>query len=390
MLNSHGLFLAILWLLAGGGIFVFARWLGRVLDKFPLEPDTRRLIMIGFVGIVLFGTLNFVWRISHYTPQDTADSVTDSETPAIGTDDADGLMQLHYPDLQAHRQNLKERRAALLNFFKDIQLWAQASPHHITFLQSLINIHWKSQEDLKEADEAVDLSVQELWIHYSTGEGDYVISRFKPEAEILVERIRDAQRFDNTGFKAEQTEVQDLLEQAQRQLAYTDIPADPKDRRKPQAFVAYTPENRKMLVDWLQQRQETTLLNALSQLDDNHHQITTKLQQLQTFMQQTDNRALYEALQKVIASWQDLSRYNQYADYQILFAAEVGLLLEKLSAYHPKHISPNPRTLSLIQQLHDSLLQTAPEIARRAQIRRTEVERSYSPTSFIPPPAKRR
>lgn len=390
MLNSHGLFLAILWLLAGGGIFVFARWLGRVLDKFPLEPDTRRLIMIGFVGIVLFGTLNFVWRISHYTPQDTADSVIDSETPAIGTDDADGLMQLHYPDLQAHRQNLKERRAALLNFFKDIQLWAQASPHHITFLQSLINIHWKSQEDLKEADEAVDLSVQELWIHYSTGEGDYVISRFKPEAEILVERIRDAQRFDNTGFKAEQTEVQDLLEQAQRQLAYTDIPADPKDRRKPQAFVAYTPENRKMLVDWLQQRQETTLLNALSQLDDNQHQITTKLQQLQTFMQQTDNRALYEALQKVIASWQDLSRYNQYADYQILFAAEVGLLLEKLSAYHPKHISPNPRTLSLIQQLHDSLLQTAPEIARRAQIRRTEVERSYSPTSFIPPPAKRR
>lgn len=390
MLNSHGLFLAILWLLAGGGIFVFARWLGRVLDKFPLEPDTRRLIMIGFVGIVLFGTLNFVWRISHYTPQDTADSVTDSETPAIGTDDADGLMQLHYPDLQAHRQNLKERRAALLNFFKDIQLWAQASPHHITFLQSLINIHWKSQEDLKEADEAVDLSVQELWIHYSTGEGNYVISRFKPEAEILVERIRDAQRFDNTGFKAEQTEVQDLLEQAQRQLAYTDIPADPKDRRKPQAFVPYTPENRKMLVDWLQQRQETTLLNALSQLDDNHHQITTKLQQLQTFMQQTDNRALYEALQKIIASWQDLSRYNQYADYQILFAAEVGLLLEKLSAYHPKHISPNPRTLSLIQQLHDSLLQTAPEIARRAQIRRTEVERSYSPTSFIPPPAKRR
>ena len=390
MLNSHGLFLAILWLLAGGGIFVFARWLGRVLDKFPLEPDTRRLIMIGFVGIVLFGTLNFVWRISHYTPQDTADSVTDSETPAIGTDDANGLMQLHYPDLQAHRQNLKERRAALLNFFKDIQLWAQASPHHITFLQSLINIHWKSQEDLKEADEAVDLSVQELWIHYSTGEGNYVISRFKPEAEILVERIRDAQRFDNTGFKAEQTEVQDLLEQAQRQLAYTDIPADPKDRRKPQTFVAYTPENRKMLVDWLQQRQETTLLNALSQLDDNHHQITTKLQQLQTFMQQTDNRALYEALQKVIASWQDLSRYNQYADYQILFAAEVGLLLEKLSAYHPKHISPNPRTLSLIQQLHDSLLQTAPEIARRAQIRRTEVERSYSPTSFIPPPAKRR
>ena len=390
MLNSHGLFLAILWLLAGGGIFVFARWLGRVLDKFPLEPDTRRLIMIGFVGIVLFGTLNFVWRISHYTPQDTADSVTDSETPAMGTDDANGLMQLHYPDLQAHRQNLKERRAALLNFFKDIQLWAQASPHHITFLQSLINIHWKSQEDLKEADEAVDLSVQELWIHYSTGEGDYVISRFKPEAEILVERIRDAQRFDNTGFKAEQTEVQDLLEQAQRQLAYTDIPADPKDRRKPQAFVAYTPENRKMLVDWLQQRQETTLLNALSQLDDNHQQITTKLQQLQTFMQQTDNRALYEALQKVIASWQDLSHYNQYADYQILFAAEVGLLLEKLSAYHPKHISPNPRTLSLIQQLHDSLLQTAPEIARRAQIRRTEVERSYSPTSFIPPPAKRR
>ena len=390
MLNSHGLFLAILWLLAGGGIFVFARWLGRVLDKFPLEPDTRRLIMIGFVGIVLFGTLNFVWRISHYTPQDTADSVIDSETPAIGTDDANGLMQLHYPDLQAHRQNLKERRAALLNFFKDIQLWAQASPHHITFLQSLINIHWKSQEDLKEADEAVDLSVQELWIHYSTGEGNYVISRFKPEAEILVERIRDAQRFDNTGFKAEQTEVQDLLEQAQRQLAYTDIPADPKDRRKQQAFVAYTPENRKMLVDWLQQRQETTLLNALSQLDDNHHQITTKLQQLQTFMQQTDNRALYEALQKVIASWQDLSRYNQYADYQILFAAEVGLLLEKLSAYHPKHISPNPRTLSLIQQLHDSLLQTAPEIARRAQIRRTEVERSYSPTSFIPPPAKRR
>jgi hypothetical protein len=388
MQDSHSLFLTLLWLLAGGGVLFFARWLSRFLDKFNLESDTRRLVMVGFVGIVLFGTLNFLWRVSNNTAKETDTSVVEIETPSIGTEDVDGLMRLHYPDLQAHRQNLKQRRAALTKFFKEVQQWAKDSPHHVRFLQNLVNIHWQSQESLQQADEIVDLSVQELWANYRTGEENYVINQFKPEAEALIKLILDAQSFDNTGFKTEQTEIQQWLTQANRQLTYTDIPADPKDRKKLQPFIAYTPENRKMLMAWLQQRQDTQLSNALAQLDANQHQITTKLQQLQNFMQQASDPKLYTALQKVNVSWQEMERYNQYADYQILFAIEVGYLLEKLAAYHQQQITPNPRTLDLIQQLHDGLQQAAPEIAQRAQLRRAEVERSYSPTSFIPAPRR--
>jgi hypothetical protein len=393
MLDSHGLVLFFLWLLAAAGIFMFARWLNHFLDRFTLESDTRLLIMIAFIGIVLFGTLNFLWgKGSRQTSGNTSptSNTNRQEIVNIEATDANTFVKEHYPSLHDHRYNLKRRIAELKQFFQDVQRWAGESPHQVTFLQNVVEIQWKSLEELKKTDDAVDLSIREFWIHYSTGETHFVAQVFEEKSAQLIEQIRDAQAFDNTGFNAEQKEIQTLLDKALQQLAYTDIPPDPKNRKKPQAFAPYDKENRQRLMEWLQLQKETTLLANLNVLQDNQTQIDKKLREIQVYLKQAENRALYTPMQKVIKLWQDLSLYNQYADYQLLFAVEAEYLRQKLAGYQAKEKAQDERTLNLASRLHGELLQVAPEIARRAQSRRVdEVERSYSPSTFLLPDNKK-
>jgi hypothetical protein len=382
MLDSYGLLLTLSWLLAAVGIVVFARWLSRFLDRFTLESDTRLLIMIAFIGIVLFGTLNVLWRaernVSSPIPQGQEQTV--AETTDVGT-----FIQEHYPDLYNFRYSLRQRIKELQQFFQEVQQWAIDSPHQARFLQNVVEIQWKSLEELKKIDRAVDSSISEFWIHYNTEATNYVANVFGEESAQLIEQIKDVQAFDNTGFRAEQEETQNLLDTARQQLAHEDIPPNPKNRNKPLAFTPYNEANRKLLMDWLQTQQETTLLASINLLQNNQTEIDRKLKEIQRSLKASNDPALYAPIQKVIKLWQDLSQYNQYADYQILFAVEAEYLRQKLASKQDKEKMPDQRTLDLSSRLHADLIKLAPEIARRAQSRRVnEVERSYSPTSFFP------
>jgi hypothetical protein len=382
MLDSYGLLLTLSWLLAAVGIVVFARWLSRFLDRFTLESDTRLLIMIAFIGIVLFGTLNVLWRaernVSSPIPQGQEQTVAE-------TTDVDTFIQEHYPDLYNFRYSLRQRIKELQQFFQEVQQWAIDSPHQARFLQNVVEIQWKSLEDLKKIDRAVDSSISEFWIHYNTEATNYVANVFGEESAQLIEQIKDVQAFDNTGFRAEQEETQNLLDTARQQLAHEDIPPNPKNRNKPLAFTPYNEANRKLLMDWLQTQQETTLLASINLLQNNQTEIDRKLKEIQRSLKASNDPALYAPIQKVIKLWQDLSQYNQYADYQILFAVEAEYLRQKLASKQDKEKMPDQRTLDLSSRLHADLIKLAPEIARRAQSRRVnEVERSYSPTSFFP------
>ena len=379
LLASFNLLDFLLWLVAGFGVIVFAVWLSRFLDRFALEPDTRLLAMIAFVGVVLFGVLNFLWSNDAPPPHTTANLPQQTQEP----NDLNGVLNAHFPELQQYRTGLKARLGELQQFFNAASRGAQQFPHQVKFLQNLVDIHWVSHVELKKVDTAVDLSLNEFWLHYTTGEQDYVILRFQPEAATLTEQIKTALSFDNTGFNTEQVEIQKLLTQAMRQLEYNDIPLDPKNRKKPIAFAAYTAQNQQMLLEWLQQRQEQTLLSSLISLQNNQQQINSKLQHIQDYVKNAGSNALAQAMQKVIVLWQHLSLYNQYAQYQVLFAVESEYLQAQLQTFHPQRV-PDQRTLAMVQQLHAQLLQTAPQIAQRAQARRVEeVERSYSPTSFF-------
>lgn len=385
MLDSHGILLTLLWLIAAGGIIVFTRWLNRFLATFEqLETEMRLLIMIGFVGVVLFGTLNFLWDSGRRSPNDSPTPQT--TLTAISEEELNALLQNQYPSLHESRNALLQRINALQNFFQDLKQWAKASPHQTDFLQALLDIHWKSQESLVNARNQVERSIQEFTLHYSTGKTDHVINTYRHQADELVKTIQAAQRFDSTGFRTEQTETQNLLKKALAQLGQAEIPPDPKNRKQPITVSPYDEKNRQLLLEWLQLHPENQpIIASIETLQNNQKETLIKQQHIIAFLDKAQDRPLHEAMKSVLIMWEAMVRHNQYADYQILFAVESLYLLEKLTPYQPPNASPNPITQEYAQTLYARLLTAAPEIAQRAYEHRVNgVERSYNPSSFIP------
>ncbi|MBU0657079.1 MAG: hypothetical protein KJ914_18295 [Gammaproteobacteria bacterium] len=384
--------MALLWLLAAVGIFMFARGLPRFLDRFHItNSETRLLIMIAFTGVILFGTANFLWNLGEEKPkslpepqpEEASTEALEQEQPA--PDDVDGFVALNYRNLHDYRSSLKRRLKELHSFFfKDVKKWGEQSPQQRGFLQNIIDIRWPGYEEMQETDAAVDLSLREFWIHYQTGQSRYVAKVFEEEANLLIEKIKDAQAFDNTADKSEQEEIDKLLTNVRKQLENKDIPRDPKNSRKELKFTPYTSQNRQMLLDWLQTKQEGTLVSSLEILGDNQNKIEESLRQIHEYLKNPDNAALRQPMIKIIELWQAVGRYNLYAQYQILNAVEAEYLVEKLSGGSAPALNAAVRQPpKAARDLHVRLLEVAPQIAQRAISRRvTEVEQSYSPTTF--------
>lgn len=388
LLAIHGFSMTLLWLLAAVGIFMFARWLPRFLDRFNIvNHETRLLIMIAFVGVILFGTLNFLWNLGEKGQQPTQEQAEQAAAKAEPPPDTlDTFVAANYSNLHTYRTSLKQRLEELsIFFFKDVKTWGEQSPHLRDFLQSIIDIRWPSYKELRDTDTAVDLSLREFWIHYQTGESRYVAKVFEEESNLLVDKIKDAQAFDNSADRAEQEEIDKLLTTAHAQLENTDIPRERRNSKKEQPFTPYTDKNRQLLLDWLQTRRESTLITSLEILADNQNKIENSLIQIQEYLKNPENEQLREPMKKIVELWQAVGRYNLYAQYQILYAVEAEYIIDKLKA----KTAPSPLIVlrqpsKAEQELHVRLIEVAPQIAQRARERRVkEVEQSYSPTVFF-------
>lgn len=400
LLASHGFSMALLWLLAAVGIFMFARGLPQFLDRFHItNSETRLLIMIAFIGVILFGTVNFLWNLGEEKPKSSPEpQPEEASTEALeqgppAPDNVDGFVALNYRNLHDYRSSLKQRLKELHNFFfKDVAKWGEQSPQLRGFLQNIVDIRWPGYKEMQETDIAVDLSLREFWIHYQTGQSRYVAKVFEEEANLLIEKIKDAQAFDNTADKSEQEEIDKLLTNVRKQLENKDIPRDPKNSRKELKFTPYTNQNRQMLLDWLQTKQEGTLVSSLEILGDNQNKIEESLRQIHEYLKNPANAALRQPMIKIIELWQAVGRYNLYAQYQILNAVEAEYLVEKLSGGSAPALNAAVRQPpKAARDLHVRLLEVAPQIAQRAISRRvTEVEQSYSPTTFTEPNKKKR
>lgn len=397
ILALSGLPMILLGLLAAVGIFLFARWLPRFLAQFGMTGETRLITVIAFVGLMIFGTLKFFWNLhedSNPAEPTQANVVIDEPTgtpiqPA--PTEMDAFVAQNYPNLNAYRSSLKQRLAELRTFFQEVKQWAEASPTQIKFLNDIINIRWSGFEALRATDKAVDLSLREFWIHYQTGQSRYVAKVFEEESSLLVDKIKDAQAFDNTSDQAEQAEIDRLLLAARKQLENTDIPRDLKNPRMERYFEPYTEKNRQFLLQWLQGKQEQTLISSLQILHDNQVKIEDSLRQIHNYLDDEANYELEKPMQEVIQRWQTVGRYTLYAQYQILYAVETQYLMEKLAkhaAHHPNAAVRQPSRAA--RDLYVRLQELAPQLARRAQTRRIEeVEQSYSPTLFLPTEKRR-
>lgn len=368
-MDSHGLVLFLFTLATIVGIVFFARWLSRFLLRFELPPDTRLLILISFVGVILVASLNFLWQKSASRqpepPPNTDKHDPTAQQPAKETD-LDTYESTAYPDLYGLRQDMIKQLDELHTFFANVRSWAKTMPAQRPFLQTIINIRWERNQQLRKAYQEIDRSRREFWLHYRTGEDRYVREMFDEEAVRLQKRIQNGLG-DSHKFQVEEADAISKQVRACVDLLKATKLAKPK---KGQAydFLPYTEQNRQVLVDILTRKQENGILANVTQLHNLENQIRDKLAYMLQYRKV--NTDLLSEVNDLIRIWNEALIYAQYAQYRVLFGVETLDILERLG------ISPESRDYA---RLLNQLRELAPQVVTDADEERKTAAYSYNP-----------
>lgn len=367
-MDSHGLVLFILTLAALTGVFFFARWLSRFLQRFELPPDTRLLILISFVGVVLVASLNFLWQQSasrQPAPPAKTDKNGVAQQPQTETN-LDTYESTAYPDLYGLRQEMIKQLEDLHKFFSNVRTWAEEMPAQRPFLQKIINIRWERNQQLRKSYAEIDRSRREFWLHYHTGEDRYVREMFDEEALRLQKRIQNGLG-DSHKFQVEESDaISKQLRDCVELLKATKLTKPKKNQSY--NFLPYSDQNRQMLLNLLTNKQEQSILINLTQLQNTEAQIREKLAYIMEYRKV--NTDLLSEVNDLILTWNDALVYNQYAQYRILFGVETLEIIGRLG------VTPSSRDYDwLLNQLRE----LSPKVVADAEEERKTAAYSYNP-----------
>lgn len=369
-MDSHGLLLFILWLGTAAGIVFFVRWLNGFLSKFKLPNDTRLLILIAFTGVLVIAALNFLWKQGNREPRspvDTAENTANPQQPKTELD-LETYESTTYPELYGLRQDMLKQMTALNTFFGKVREWAEQMPEQRRFLQTIIDIRWAQQQQLRKAYQEIDRSRREFWLHYHTGEDRHVRAMFDEEAQRLQKRIQDTLG-DSREFQLEETEaIRKHLREAETLLKAIKLPKPQKGQSLNTVFQPYSDQRRQTLLTALTQRQETSITSNLTQLQHEETQIRGKLAYMLEYQQ--INTDLLETTNDLILEWNKALIYNQYAQYRLLFATEALEISALLGI-----TADNRHYAWLLKQLRE----LAPAILAQAEEERRIAAYSYNP-----------
>jgi hypothetical protein len=367
-MDSHGLVLFILTLAILTGVFLFARWLSRFLQKFELPPDTRVLILISFVGVLLVASLNFIWQRSASSPPTPPEQTgkTGEDGQPITELDLDTYESTAFPELHVQRKDMVKQLEDLHNFFAHVRDWADQMPAQRRFLQTIIDIRWKQDQQLRKAYQTIDRSRREFWMHYRTGEDHYVRQMFAEEAVRLQKRIQEALGDSRNAQLDEADAINWHVHQAVELLQTAKL-TKPKPG-KPYPFQPYSEENRQRLLEMLTRQQENSILTNLSHLYNSETQIRKKIAYIMEYRQ--INTDLQSEVGDLIITWNDALIYNQYAQYRILFGVEVLELIQQLG------VTPASRDYAW---LLEKLRELSPKVVAQDEEERKTAAYSYNP-----------
>ncbi|UOG92394.1 MAG: hypothetical protein L3K52_01350 [Candidatus Thiothrix sulfatifontis] len=369
-MDSHGLLLFILWLAIAAGIVFFVRWLSGFLGKFKLPNDTRLLILIAFTGVLVIAALNFLWKQGQREPTPPVEVAEVATTPQQSKPELnlETYESTTYPELYGLRQDMLKQMDALHIFFGKVREWAEQMPEQRRFLQTIIDLRWSQQQQLRKAYQEIDRSRREFWLHYRTGEDRHVRTMFDDEAQRLRQRIQEALGDSREFQLAEVEAIRDHLRDAETLLKAVKLPKPKKGQRLNTVFQPYSDQRRQTLLTTLSERQETSITSNLIQLQHEETQIRTKLAYMVEY--QKVNTDLLETTNDLILEWNKALIYNQYAQYRLLFAAEA------LEASVLLGLSTDSRDYTwLLKQLRE----LAPDIRAQAEEERRVAAYSYNP-----------
>ena len=387
MLELHGVLLLLLWLTAAAGIFFFARWLSQFLRQTHLPTDMQVLILVSFVGLLIVATLNFLWETAPNSPRTTpptqATNPHSSPNTPANAQPLDAFESQAYPELYGLRQQMLAQLNALDQFVTNVKTWATQMPAQRPFLQKILDIRWEQRKQLKQAYHEIDMSRREFWLHYHAGQNAHVRKMFDTEAERLQQRIQDALGASRKAQWQEEVVIQDFLRDCGTLLKQKSLPTTKPTKTNPKpfsspyipSFEAYSDKNYRYLHTWLTQRQENGIVSYLEQLRQEEAQIRGKIAYILEYRKL--NSDLTAQINALIKRWNEALKFNQYAQYRLLFATEALAVTEHLSAPNAANQArPNQEdAIGLVTQIR----QQAPQLLQDVQQERMIAEFSYQP-----------
>ena len=384
----HGVLLVLLWLLAVTGIVLFARWLSHLLRQTNLPTDTQVLILVAFVGVFIVAIFSYLWDVDTQPTQTTAVTQTSNVIP---NDPLDAFESTAYPDLHELRKRMLMEIAALDQFANQVQSWATQIPNQQWFLRKLLDMRWERLTQLRKNYQAVDLRRREFWLHYNAGQNAHVRKMFDSEAIKLQQSIRDALGESLMAQQQEVDYIQMYLKDCITLLHQTTLPPTPNSKTKVKstkmltfpsaaipAFQVYSTQRTQALSQWLTQHQENSIVTHINQLRQDEAQIRAKIAYILEYRKL--NKDLTEQINQLVEQWNEALKYNQYAQYRLLFSSEALQLLESLI------ITTNPKDVTALVL---ALRKQAPLLWQAAEQERMVAEFSYQPEAEYPSKTKR-
>lgn len=362
----------LLTLIVIAGVLLFARWLHTFLQQYPLTAETRLLILIISVGVLLLLALSSVWRSDKPAPQPppktsiTPHSNKQGKMPQT-EQDLDSFEQQTYPALYGLRQDMLRQLQALKQFFSEVNDWAKQMPNQRRFLQKIVNIRWQQAQTLEAAYQSIDRSRRAFWVHFHTGEDQHVRQMFDSEASRLQRRIQTALGDSNQYQLDELDVVSQHIRDALALLKASKL-IKPKVGQA-YSFQPYAVANRQRLRNWLLQQQEHHIVLHLDALTQSEMQMREKIDYILAYRKV--NTDLQFEVNELLVKWNDALIYNQYAQYRLLFGVEALELFERLGILGRESRDYN----LLLTQLRDA----APKLVQQAEDERRIAAFSYNP-----------
>ena len=380
MLDSYGLVLSLLWLLALAGIIFFTRWLHRWLATTELTADVQVLILISLVGLLALSALSYLWKLgaNHTTPTTAIPAASNSNVATVNANaidnDLDSFEQATYPQLYGLRQQMLDQLSQLDQFFHVIQDVARQKPEQRFFLQKIIDIRWERRKALRLAYTEIDRSRREFWLHYQSGQNTYVRQMFNTEADHLQKKIQDALGESLIQAQAETDLINNYLHFLGDALHKPQTKAS-KSKAKTQAippklpqFVPYAGVYYQAVMQWLQQHQATVVIQNIERLRQEEQIMRDKIAYILQYQQL--NQDLTSEIKDLVNNWNEALIFNQYSQYRLLRAAEaldtIGILV----------LEADRRD---IEWLQGQLQLMAPQIVQQAEEEKMVAAYSYNP-----------
>ncbi|CAA6813657.1 MAG: Unknown protein [uncultured Thiotrichaceae bacterium] len=377
-------------------IIGFGLWLLRYLTRMDYAPEKRILFTVIVIACLTFIAFSLGLKLNNARSDTTApqapqpppkeaeqpvretkvpqqpasatpaDYPTGNENPpflAADMTEEDKLRLFeteHFPGLYEQRMALSEEIKNTDAFFQRIYAMAKQTPKQYALLRDVSQIRKNGYDKLTQRNISVSQYLREFWVHYSTGDSHDAIKKFTPVAAQLEKKIKvtRGQLLDNERQEAKL--ISSHMIKAGTLLKNNAIPGN-------QRIVSYTNPNRRLITDWLREKGSFDTLDTLSNLVEQRKIINARIRKLQSFKQ--NYRDLDRSLSRTLGLWEKAKESNYYAEYRLLYAAELRYVVEQLSLAGQ----------SADQRLDKELQTYTNAVAQHADVALDSAEQAYKP-----------